>query len=135
LFDQNRESQTTYSNNDTLKAEGKTVIFFTISEMEYNTLSRGPDSGIDETLDDFNYYAAIFADTLKKVGYKPIITGSRYIQIKLGNGIYKTYDRLAEKESVVGYIMSDGIKEPKVEYGVVTDIDLLTTFNEFIGRR
>jgi hypothetical protein len=30
--------------------------------------------------------------------------------------------------------MSDGIKEPKVEYGVVTDIDLLTTFNEFIGR-
>jgi hypothetical protein len=35
--------------------------------MEYNTLSRGPDSGIDETLDDFNYYAAIFADTLKKL--------------------------------------------------------------------
>jgi hypothetical protein len=67
LFDQNRESQTTYSNNDTLKAEGKTVIVFTISEMEYDTLSRGPDSGIDETLDDFNYYAAIFADTLKKL--------------------------------------------------------------------
>jgi len=59
------------------------------------------------------------------------MTASRYIQVKLDNGNIKTYDRLANKESVTGYILSNGIKQSRVEYGVGTDIDFLLVFEEF----
>lgn len=118
-------------NTDTLKVDGKKVVFFMLSQQEYDSLPKDPNSGIDEALDDFNYYAEAVADTIRKAGYEPIMTGSRYIQIKLDNGTSKTYDRLADKGNIVGYIFSDGIKEPKIDYGVGTDIDLLTAFDDF----
>lgn len=116
---------------DTLKVQGKVVVFFTISQQEYDLLPKDTDTGVDEVLDDFNYYAGLAADSMKRTGYETMITGSRYIQIKFNNGTFKTFDRLAGKESKVGCIFSDGINEPKIEYGVLTDLDLISTFNDF----
>lgn len=118
-------------NYDTLKVEGKVVVFFTISQQEYDLLPKDPNSGVDEVLDDFNYHAGIASDSMKRTGYETTITGSRYIQVKLDNGNFKTFDRLASQESIVGYLFSDGVKEPKIEYGVGTDLDLLSSFNDF----
>jgi uncharacterized protein YdhG (YjbR/CyaY superfamily) len=116
---------------DTLKVQGKVVVFFTISQEEYELLPKDTDTGVDEVLDDFNYYAGLAADSMKQAGYETMITGSRYIQIKFNDGTFKTFDRLAGKESIVGCIFSDGIKEPKIEYGVLTDLDLISTFTDF----
>lgn len=120
-------------NTDTLKIEGKSVVFFSLSQEEYDALPEDPDSGVDEVLDDFNYYAGAVADTLRKLGYNTVATGSRHIQIKLKDGTYKMFDRLSGDESIVGYIFTDGIQEPRIQYGVGTDIDLLTEFQEFTG--
>lgn len=118
-------------NLDTLKVNGQSVVFFTVSQPEYDTLVKDPNSGIDEILGDFNYYAESVNDTIERLGYKSVMTASRYVQVKLDNGICKTYDRLADKESVTGYILSDGKKEPRIEYGVSTDVDFLIVFDEF----
>jgi hypothetical protein len=118
-------------NTDTLKVEGKAVVFFSLSQEEYDALPEDPNSGVDEVLDDFNYYAGAVADTLQKLGYNTVATGSRHIQIKLNNGTYKMFDRLSANESIVGYIFTDGLQEPRIQYGVGTDIDLLTEFQEF----
>lgn len=115
-----------------MKVDGKVAVFFTISQQEYDSLPKDPNSGIDEVLGDFNYYASIVVDSIEQRGYKTMMTGSRYIQINLDNGTKKTFDRLANKESIVGYVFSDGMKEPRIEYGVGTDIDLLSSFNGFI---
>jgi uncharacterized protein YdhG (YjbR/CyaY superfamily) len=130
VVDKNKEKERSYD-TDTLKVQGRVVVFFTISQQEYDLLPKDTDSGVDEVLDDFNYYAGLAADSMKQAGYETMITGSRYIQIKFNNSTFKTFDRLESKENIVGCILSDGIKEPKIEYGVLTDLDLISIFNDF----
>lgn len=122
------------TNSDTLKVNGKAVIFFTITQPEYDSLVKDANSGIDEVLSDFNHYAKAVADSIKKSGYKFIMTMRRYIEVSLDNAALKTYDRLAGKGHVTGYIISDGKKEPAIEYGVGTDEDFLAVFSRFNKR-
>ncbi len=117
--------------NDTFVASGKVVVFFSISQPEYNLLSKDTNSGIDEVLSDFNYYSGIVADSIKTIGFKSIMTASRFIKIILNDNATKTFDRLADKENVTGYILSNGKNEPIIEYGISTDQDFLSTFNHF----
>ncbi len=116
---------------DTIKVKGKAVVFFSLTQLEYEKLAEDANSGIDEVLSDFNYYADAVSDTIKQYGYKPIKTESRYIQVILDNNTTKTFDRLSNKVHSTGYILTDGRKMPKIEFGVGTDVDFLLIFNEF----
>jgi hypothetical protein len=129
----NRSGEKNY-NLDTIKVDGQAVVFFTISQQEYDSLLKQPHSGLDEVLDDFNYYAGLASDSIKSAGYKTMITASRYIQIKLNNNTLKTFDRLADRDNIVGYIFSNGIKEPHIEYGVSVDSELLAAFKVFYSK-
>jgi hypothetical protein len=119
------------NDSDTVYVSGKSIVFFTISQPEYDSLSKHSASEIDEALSDFNHYAQSISDTIKKSGYKSTMTASRYIQVKLNNGTRKTFDRHKDKENITGYILSDGRKEPRIEYGVETDMDFLIKFDKF----
>jgi len=116
--------------SDTIKVKGKTVVFFSLSQIEYEKLARDANSGIDEVLSDFNYFADAVIDTIKKQGYKPIKTERRYIQVIFDNNTTKTFDRLSNKVNI-GYILTNGQKKPKVEFGVKTDVNFLLIFNKF----
>jgi hypothetical protein len=118
--------------HDTLKVSGKAVVFFSISQEEYDSIPEDDDSGLDEVLSDFNFYAGEVADTLRSLGFETMITGSRFIQLKLDNGESRTFDRFNNAEHIVGYIFTDGVKEPLVEYGVSTDVDIISSFDAFI---
>jgi len=117
-------------NSDTLTVSGKSIVFFTISQPEYDSYSLDVNSGVDEVLSDFNYHSNQVADTLKKSGYELTMTASRFIRFKMDNGTEKLFDRLASDEHIVGRVYSDGIKTI-TSYGVGTDIDIITEFTEF----
>ena len=120
--------------NDTIKIKGKAFVFFTISQMEYKRFVKDGNSGIDEVLSDFNYYAEAVADTIKKQGYKPINTTNRYIQIIFDNNTTKTFDRLLDKRNISGYILTNGEKEPQIDFGVFTDMDFLIIFKKYLEK-
>jgi hypothetical protein len=114
-----------------LKVSGKAVVFFSISQQEYDSIPKDDDSGLDEVLSDFNFYAGEVADTLRSLGFETMITGNRFVQLKLDNGESRTFDRFNNTEHIVGYILTDGVKEPLVEYGVSTDLDIISSFDAF----
>jgi hypothetical protein len=117
--------------HDTMKVSGKAVVFFSISQQEYDSIPKDDDSGLDEVLSDFNFYAGEVADTLRSLGFETMITGNRFVQLKLDNGESRTFDRFNNTEHIVGYILTDGVKEPLVEYGVSTDLDIISSFDAF----
>jgi len=116
---------------DTIKVKGKAFVFFTLSQIEYESYTKDANSGIDEVLSDFNYYVEAIADTINKHGYKTIKTTSRYIQIIFDNNTTKTFDRLLDKKNKTGYILTNGKKEPQIDFGVFSEIDFLTIFKEY----
>ena len=117
--------------NDTLRIDGKSVVFFSVSVTEYNELVKDTNSDIDEVLSDFNHYADLVADTIKKQGFKPVMTASRYIEIVLDNKTNKIFDRLSNNKNSTGYIISDGQREPIIEFGVGSNLDFIQTFEKF----
>ncbi|MCX6222098.1 MAG: hypothetical protein NTZ69_14045 [Bacteroidia bacterium] len=117
--------------NDTIRVKGKAFVFFTLSQIEYERFTKDANSGIDEVLSDFNYYAEAIADTINKHDYKPIKTTCRYIQVIFDNNTTKTFDRLLDKKNKTGYILTNGKKEPQIDFGVFSDIDFLIIFKEY----
>ena len=95
---------------DTIKVKGKAVVFFSLTQLEYEKLAKDANSGIDEVLSDFNYCADAVSDTIKQHGYKPIRTESRYIQVIFDNNTTKTFDRLSNKVHSTGYVLTNGQK-------------------------
>ncbi len=125
------EKHTKSKESNTICVSGKSVVFFTISQKEYDSIAKDSNSGIDEVLSDFNSDAETINDTIKKLGFKCTMTASRFIKVKLENGTIQIFDRLSNKESVTGFILSNGLKKPKIGYGLDTSSYFLTLFNEF----
>jgi len=116
------------SNNDLVNIAGKHVVFVNLIDLEENTTSA--EEGIDEVVSDFNYYYEVIKSEYAK---KKIIISkhsdiSYVIIYENGNCENITFD---SKESEVGIIFSDGIKDPLIEYGVMTDIDITAVITEY----
>ena len=67
---------------------------------------------------------------LESHNIKSIITSDMKIKIHFAGENSRTYAREKFKH-VVGYLLTDGIKEPKVVLGVGTDMDLANDFKEY----
>ncbi|MBS1556216.1 MAG: hypothetical protein JSU09_14950 [Bacteroidetes bacterium] len=115
---------------DTLKVVGKAVVFFTISQNEYDSLTQ-KGFELDELLDDFNFYAGEATDSIKKKGFQTIMTANRFIKIEFLDGRKIVLDRLSDDSNFVGCIFSDGVKEPSIEYGVATNLDIISKLDRF----
>jgi hypothetical protein len=85
--------------------------------------------GDAEALDDFNYYAHKVEGSLKKAGIEfPQISG-RSFQIRDG-----TKTRLFQTGKIgTGCYFISPSKEPHVEYGVMTDEDLVDAAQKYFG--
>lgn len=126
----NEEKSVGIANLDTLKVVGKTVVFFTISQNEYDSLAQ-KGFELDELLDDFNFYAGEATDSIKKKGFQTIMTAHRFFRIEFADGRKMVVDRLSDDSNFVGCIFSDGIKEPSIEYGVATNLDIISKLDRF----
>ncbi|AMM52610.1 hypothetical protein TH61_17445 [Rufibacter sp. DG15C] len=122
--------------SDTLVIKGKSVVFFTLSQTEYDKIvkEKGEDSGINEVISDFEYYAYEIKDTLEKAGFNTVITTSQTFAVINSNGEKKFINRDL-KEGKVGILLFDGIKEPTLDYGLRTDIDYLSVVREYFKKK
>lgn len=112
-----------------VEVKGKAVVFFGPTEQEYKSLSANEQNEWNELLSDFYHYRDNTIPFLESHKIKPIITSNTKIIIQTGANT-RTYARKKFKH-IVGYILADGNKEPKVVEGVGTDIDLISDFKEY----
>ncbi len=118
--------------NDTLQVSGKAVVFFVPSQEEYDSLSDDEKAEINEVLSDFYFHRENVVPYLKSNMIQEFLTDSAKIMIKVNGNKTLTFIK-REFNQEVGVIMSDGKKEPKVDLGVATDIDLIFRFREYFG--
>lgn len=118
-------------NSDTITVSGKHIVFFTISQKEYDSYEHNANSGIDEVLSDFDYHSNSAADSLKKYGFELTMTASRFIKLKMDNGTVKIFDRIENTDHIVGRIYSNG-KKTFTSYGIATDNDIIKEASEFL---
>ncbi|WP_242919692.1 hypothetical protein [Pontibacter liquoris] len=122
--------------SDTVLVRGRSVVFFSINQEEYDRILKeeGEDSGINEILDDFNYYASEVADSLNKAGFRTLLTTNKTFIIEKNNG-QRNYVTRNNKKGEVGVLLFDGLDEPKVDYGVGTDIDYFVMVQEYFKKK
>lgn len=122
--------------SDTVLVSGKSVVFFSINQEEYNRILKeeGQDPVINEILNDFSYYASEVVDSLNKVGFKTVLTTNRTFAIMKNNG-QKNYITRDNNKGEFGVLLFDGVNEPKVDYGVGTDIDYFAMVEEYFKKK
>ena len=122
------------NSKDTFIVSGKSITFFHPSENEINEMMKteGEESGLNEVSEDFLYYANAVIDSLKISAIKAALTDSKIISVRLSNGNVVNISRQSG-EGIIGVIFSDAAKEPRVEYGVFTDLDYWQMMEEYFS--
>tara|TARA_R110002111_G_C5796895_1_gene354857 strand:- start:44 stop:589 length:546 start_codon:yes stop_codon:yes gene_type:complete len=117
---------------DTLNADNYNVLFFHPTESEFNELLKknGEESGLYEVDSDFGFYASKVYDSLSKTDLKVEFVTQRIIKYSTKNGI-KYFDRLKNTEHPYGIIFNKINCDPKIEFGVMVDIGIIQSLNEY----
>ena len=110
-----------------VEVRGPTIIAFfpPVSDAE---LSKNPDT--NESLSDFQVYAAQVREPLQQKGINFKVVYAHQFTIRLG----KAVTVVTPKKAQVGYYFFTSRKKPKIEYGVMTDVDLLHLADEYFGK-
>lgn len=108
----------------------KGVIFFTLSNHEYAKTNGKEREDLDEVLGDFYHYQKSVSPFLKENELKQIITAKKQIVIRHKDKEKTIYNK-SDFKHVVGLIMFQNKKDPKVFLGVETDIDLIEMFKDY----
>jgi hypothetical protein len=87
------------------------------------------DSEMTEALADFQFYARSVCAPLRKAGIKFYDLYTHSFGLRVGN---KWITFRPAKENVGYYFVAPG-KKPRIEYGVMTDSDLLQVANAYFG--
>lgn len=116
----------TKSQAPSFRIQRPTIIAF-FPPVSDKDLDDDPDT--DEALSDFQYYADEVRGPLKKAGIDFEETYTRAFTVHVGD---KTNVFRAGKIEVGYYFIAPG-KKPRVEYGVMTDDDILSDAHEYFG--
>ena len=88
------------------------------------------DGETNEALSDFQYYAGRVRAPLRNAGIELHEVYAHSFQIRIG----KEVTTFHPVKAAVGYYLAVPGKKPRVEYGVLTDFDLLKIATEYFGR-
>lgn len=105
---------------------GRTVVAFfpPTSEAE---LQKDPDT--NEALADFQLYASRVRDQLEKSGIEFHELYAHSFRVRVGKAVTTFHPTKID----VGYYFIIPGKKPRIEYGVMTDADLMQVANEYFG--
>ena len=118
---------------DTLDIDNYNLLFFHPNEMEFDKLIKeyGEESeGLYEVDSDFSFYVNKVYDSIMKTDLKVKIITERIIKYSTKNGI-KYLDRLKNKEHPYGIIINNVNCEPKIIFGVLTDVGIFQELAEY----
>jgi hypothetical protein len=105
---------------------GPTVVAF-FEPVPQSKLDKDPDT--NESLADFQLYAENVREPLRKEGIEFHELYTHSFQLRVGNKL-TTFRPI---KVTVGYYFVVPGKKPHIEYGVMTDSDLLQVANEYFG--
>jgi hypothetical protein len=107
-------------------AEGRTIVAFfpPVSDAELQK-----DSDTNEALADFQLYATQVREPLKNAGIEFHELYTHSFRVRVGKVV--TTFRPAKVD--VGYYLVVPGKKPRIEYGVMTDVDLLHCAKDYFG--
>ena len=117
---------------DAVYVSGKAVVFFGPTWDEYVSLSEKDKAAINSELYDFAHYRLQVLEYLEANGIQPVSTARQNIQIQIEPNEVIHYFR-RDFDHVVGLILTDGLKEPKVFMGAATASELKSMFEEYFG--
>ena len=105
---------------------GPTVVAF-FEPITQAELQRNPDT--NDALSDFQFYATRVREPLGKAGIAFHELYARSFRLRIQN---RSITFRPVKVTVGYYLIAPG-KEPRVEYGVITDADLVKVAKEYFG--
>ena len=85
------------------------------------------DPNTNEALSDFQYYAAIAGPKLRDIGVEFHELYASSFRVRIGRKTSLFRPKMGE----VGYYFVTSGKQPRIEYGVMTDADLVTVSKEY----
>jgi uncharacterized protein YggE len=88
------------------------------------------DTDTNETLADFQTYVARVREPLQKSGVEVHELYTHSFQVRVGKTV--TTFRPSKKEEIGYYFIAPG-KKPRIEYGVMTNVDLLDIAHEYFA--
>jgi hypothetical protein len=109
-----------------IAVRGPTVVAFFEPVPQAKT-GKGPDA--NEALADFQFYARNVREPFRKAGIEFHELYTRSFQLREG----KKLTTFRPVKAGVGYYLVALDKKPRIEYGVMTDSDLLQVANEYFG--
>jgi len=117
---------------DTLNIDNYNLLFFHPNENEFDELlkEQGENSGLYEVDSDYAFYANKVYDSISKTDLKVKIITERIIKYSTKNGI-KYLDRLKNEEHPYGIIFNSVNCEPRIEFGVMTDVGMFQELEEY----
>jgi len=132
-FEKNNTLKQSEPKLDTLNIDNYNLLFFHPNEMEFEELLKqnGEESeGLYEVDSDFGFYVNRVYDSIMKTDLKVKIITERIIKYSTKNGI-KYLDRLKNKEHPYGIIFNNVNCEPRIEFGVMTDVGMFQELVEY----
>jgi uncharacterized protein YecT (DUF1311 family) len=104
---------------------GPTIVaFFPVTEAELQK-----DADTNEALADFQFYAKKVREPLKKIGIEFAEVYANSFRVRIGQEVTVF---TPTKENVGYYLIVPG-KKPRIEYGVMTDTDLVQVAKDYFG--
>jgi hypothetical protein len=111
-----------------LEIKGPTVIAF-FSPVTKDELNK--DADLNESLSDFQHHLQGAKLTLEKAEIKVHEIYAKSFTVKLPTST----TTFKPKDADVGYYFIMPGKKPKIQYGVVTDVDLLYIASDYFGKK
>lgn len=122
--------------NELYIIEGKAVIFFIVSKKEMEKLNRELGSSYryetDMLFNNFMRQAENFRTILAKHNIQSELARNKRFLIKLKNGQTISFNRIRE-DQIMGEIITDGTKEPIIEYGMFSNKELIALIKDYFN--
>ena len=131
-FEKNGTIKLLESELDTINIDNYDLLFFHPNEKEFEELiiDQGENSGLYEVDSDYVFYANKVYDSISKTELKVKVITERIIKYSTNTGI-KYLDRLKNKKHPYGIIFNSVNCNPKIEFGIMTDIGMLQELTRY----
>jgi hypothetical protein len=113
-----------------LPPAGPRVVFYSPTTAERDSIIRLEGTDIAQLLDDFDYYAGRASSFLRKNRIRAEFTSDPLISMRARESRIRFVER-GTLEDIVGAILTDGIQEPRVLSGVVSEEEFTAEVRSF----